>query len=132
MAILRGIYTPHWVWFVILIAIFAVVAITTGDGRTAAMYVNGVTVNLVDPFIWLITLLPAVRIRRNTILLLVLFIFAALVASFKLYMRWKTGSGWISGSVLGNVMGFITVGYIINAISVFRRSRRSQTAESGV
>lgn len=131
MAIVRGKYTPHSVWLIILLAFFAIVAVATGDGHIAAMYVNGVMANLVDPLIWLIALLPAARIQRNTILLLTLFTLAALAAILKLYLHWQTGSGWIYGSILGNVMGFITVGYIINAISVFRRSRRPQTAESG-
>src|SRR3546814_14957746 len=124
MAILRGKYTPHWAWLVVLIAFFVVIAMATGDGRTAAMYINGIMANLFDPFIWLIALLPAIKIRRNTILLLVLFTLAALIATFKLYMRWKTGSGWITGSILGNVVGFIAVGYIINAIAVFRSEER--------
>src|SRR3546814_16946845 len=87
MAILRGKYTPHWAWLVVLIAFFVVIAMATGDGRTAAMYINGIMANLFDPFIWLIALLTAIKSRRNTILLLVLLTLPALIAILKLSMR---------------------------------------------
>lgn len=130
MALLTGKYTPHLSWLAILVVVFAVIAVVTRDGAIAAYFVKGILATLIDPLIWLIALVPAIKIRRNVMLILSLFILAALVATIKLYLTVETGSPWITGSILGNVAGFITVGYIINAVAVFRRNR-AQPVERG-
>lgn len=128
MQMLRGRYAPHCGWLAILVVAFALVVAGTRDGRVAASYVNGIMANLLDPLIWLIALLPAIRIRRGPVLLLVLLALSTLVVALKLYMRSDTGSDWITGSILGNIVGFPTVGYIINAIAVSRRGARPPAA----
>ena len=117
-----------------LLAVIVAVLIygIAADSENAAFFLNGVMANVFDPLIWLIALPFALKIRRNAILFPILFIVAALVAIFKLYMLWKHGTGWIVGSVAGNVVGLMTVGYIINTIAVFRRGRRELRDDHGV
>lgn len=96
------------------------------DSKRAALFINGVTANLFDPFVWLIAL-PFVRIRRPFVLLASLFTVSSLVCIFKVYMLRQTGAHWITGSIAGNIIGLLTVGYIINAFVVFRRARATST-----
>lgn len=93
------------------------------DSKKAALFINGVTANIFDPFIWLIALPFAAKIRRDFVLLPLLLVVSSLVCILKIYMFHQTGSHWITGSIAGNIIGFLTVGYIINAFAVLRRIR---------
>ncbi|QNP40214.1 hypothetical protein [Lysobacter solisilvae (ex Woo and Kim 2020)] len=122
--------------YAVLLALLALVVAVVAygvaaDSKGAALFLNGVMANLFDPFIWLVALPFATIIRKNMILLPTLFIVACLVCILKLYLRYKTGSGWITGSIAGNLVGLMTVGYIINAVAVFIRGRRQPATGQG-
>lgn len=131
MRLLHAKYAPHVLWLVTLIGLFIAVIFVTKSGLSAAAYVNGVTVNLFDPVIWLIAALPGVFVRRNVLLFISLVTLSTLTIFLRLYMQTSTGSHWITGSILGNFAGLVTVGYVINAIIVVRRSRKARAIGSG-
>lgn len=87
------------------------------------MYINGITANLFDPLVWIIALVPAVKIKRGAVLFASLLLLAVVLTAAKIYMQRSDSSAWITGSILGNLVGFMTVGYLINAASVFRKAR---------
>ena len=118
-------YFPHFAWLAFLILALAAHWLAPNDpGRVAALFVNGVMINLVDPIVWAIAAAPALLIRRTAIMVPALFLTSAAVVFVKGWLEVSTGSTWLSGSILGNLFGLVTVGFVINAISIFRRSRR--------
>ncbi len=94
------------------------------DNESAALFLNGVVVNIFDPLVWIIAWPISVKASRDLHLASLLFTAAALLCIAKLYMQHATGDRWMTGSIAGNAIGFIFVGYVINAIAVFRRRRR--------
>ena len=111
-------YTIH----LIVLAFLAAVLIygIDADSKTAAIFLNGVMASGFDPLIWLIAFPFAIKIRRNALLLSVLFIAGIFLAILKLRMH------WIVGSIAGNAIGVVTVGYIINALALVRNGRREK------
>ena len=118
-------YFPHFAWLAFLILAFAAHWLAPNDpGRVAALFVNGVMINLVDPIVWAVAAAPALLIRRTALMVPALFLTSAAAVFVKGWLEVSTGSTWLSGSILGNLFGLVTVGFVINAISIFRRSRR--------
>ena len=116
--------------YVVLLTLLALIVTSVvygiaANSKPAALFLNGVMANLFDPFIWLIALPFALKIRKNTILLPSLFIVAAVVCIFKLYMQHKTGSRWITGSI-----GGVNSTLKCNVIVVEEYLARRQVAES--
>jgi hypothetical protein len=131
MPTLRGKYAPLGIWLAVALAIFTAIFVVTHDGRIAAMYINGVTVNLFDPLVWIIAFVPAVKSKRGATLFASLLLLSIVLTAAKIYMQRSSGSAWITGSILGNLVGFVTVGYLINAASTFRKARRQPANEGG-
>ena len=123
MSIFHWKYTPHLLWLAILIAVFFLLIYVIGDGSGAVSYAMGITANIFDPFIWVLAALPAIWIRRPIYVALSLVLLAVLVAAFKVQMSGSTGFNWVTGSMAGNIFGFVTVGYIINAIAITFRKK---------
>lgn len=119
-------YIPHIAWLALLVFAFFAHSLAPNDpGKVAALFANGVMANFVDPLIWLLAAIPAAFIRRQGFVFLGLITASLATTLFKLYLSVSTGSSWLHGSMLGNLFGFVAVGYVINAIVVFRRAKEA-------
>ena len=123
MSIFKWKYAPHLTWLAIVIGVLFVLIYAVGDGTGAVDYAMGVTASLFDPFIWVVAGLPAVLIRRPAYVALALIVLAVLVALFQVQMSESTGFNWVTGSLLGSIFGFITMGYLINAVAITVRKK---------
>ena len=101
---------------------------TNSEGAT--IFLDGILANLADPIIWIIVF-PVALIRSDKELLPVLFAFAIVVTVVKIYLEDRTGTQWLGGSIPSHVFSIILIGFIINAVFVFRWERvEKKTRES--
>jgi hypothetical protein len=120
-------FFPHIVWLGVLILAFAAHWLAPNDpGRVAAIFINGIMASLFDPAVWLISAIPALLLRRPIFVFIGLLLASAALIFIKGWLEVSTGTAWIHGSIVGNFLGFVAVGYIINAIALVKRSRKLQ------
>ncbi len=100
----------------VLVVIYGILA----DSEKAALFINGVTFNLVDEWLWIVLAPFSVFIKNQKILFAVLLTVAVSLVALKISMH-LDGGDYLRGSIIGELFGVLVVGYVINAAAIVFR-----------
>lgn len=100
----------------VLVVIYGILA----DSEKVAFFINGITFNLVDEWLWIVLAPFSVFIKNQKILFSVLLALAVSLVALKASMH-LDGGDYLRGSIIGELFGVLVVGYVINAAAIVFR-----------